>query len=268
MRVAAHADLACPDPNSVPASGLAPWSRPWMEPWRRAGQGTVRAMARGLPVWQALNDHAPAPVRFVPQADLPAGVAYERFIADSACCPVRDGWHDLFNGLCWNLFPATKRRLNQLQSTQIAQDGIRPTRGALRDALTVLDENAALLQAPDPLWDALVAKQWHRVFIELRPLWQQARLIVFGHALLEKLMTPRKSITAHVFRIGADSADLADWDTWLAGALTAEQLACRPFVHLPVLGVPGWWGPNEDPRFYHDPQVFRAPSTRPAVPTQ
>jgi hypothetical protein len=268
MPAAAHTNLACPDPDPDAAPDMAPWSRPWMAPWRNTGPGTVGAMARGQPVWQALNDHAPAPVRFVPQAELPAGVAYERFIADSACCPVRDGWHDLLNGLCWNLFPAAKRRLNQLQATEITQNGIRPTRGPVRDAITVFDENAALLQAPDALWDALVEKKWHRVFIDLRPLWQQSRLVLFGHALLEKLLTPRKSITAHVFRIGADSAELADWDTWLAGALTAERLASRPFAHLPVLGVPGWWGPNEDPRFYNDPQVFRAPSTRPAGPPQ
>jgi len=31
----------------------------------------------------------------------------------------------------------------------------------------------------------------------------------------------------------------------------------RPFVPLPVLGVPGWWPANDDLAFYDDPAVFR-----------
>jgi hypothetical protein len=34
-------------------------------------------------------------------------------------------------------------------------------------------------------------------------------------------------------------------------------LAAKPFANLPVLGVPGWWPPNEAPGFYQDPAVFR-----------
>ena len=33
--------------------------------------------------------------------------------------------------------------------------------------------------------------------LTLRPLWQEARLLLFGHALMEKLVAPRKAITAH-----------------------------------------------------------------------
>jgi len=55
--------------------------------------------------------------------------------------------------------------------------------------LTVFDENAAFLQAPDALWDALAAKDWQRLFVDLRPLWREAHLLLFGHALLEKLFT-------------------------------------------------------------------------------
>jgi hypothetical protein len=31
----------------------------------------------------------------------------------------------------------------------------------------------------------------------------------------------------------------------------------KPFLPLPVLGIPGWWAPNENPGFYDDTQVFR-----------
>ena len=239
------------------------WSAAWFAPWRGTGEVVVQSVAGGTPVWQALNRHLATPVQFVPQTELPAGVPYEQFIATTGRCPTRDGLHDLFNGLCWGLFPATKRRVNQLQAAQMAHDGIRPTRGAVRDALTVFDENAALLQAPDALWDALAHRQWEPLFGTLRPLWAQARLVLFGHALLEKLATPRKPVTAHVVRVpGSAGVDLHAWDAWLAAALGAPMLAARPFVPLPVLGVPGWWPANEEPDFYADTQVFRPAAVR------
>jgi hypothetical protein len=125
--------------------------------------------------------------------------------------------------------------------------GTRP----VRDAITLFDENAALLQAPDALWDALLAREWTRLFVDLRPLWAQARLVLFGHALTEKLVAPYKSITGHVYREPVPQGlgdDLAAWDAWLAARLTAGDLAAKPFTPLPVLGVPGWW-PETSRRF-------------------
>ena len=141
----------------------------------------------------------------------------------------------------------------------IKQTGIQPVRGPARDGLTVVDENAAFLQAPDALWEALAAKDWQRLFVDLRPLWAQARLVLFGHALMEKLVLPRKAITAHVYRAQAATFSIANLDAWMAADLSAEKLACKPFAHLPVLGVPGWWAANEDPAFYADASVFRLP---------
>ncbi|HCX81106.1 MAG TPA: DUF3025 domain-containing protein [Rhodoferax sp.] len=218
----------------------------------------------GLTVAQALNAAQRAPVQFVPQAELPAGMAYEQYIFDTGRVPTRDGLHDFFNGLCWLHFPLAKKKLNQLQAEQIAQTGIQPVRGPARDALTVFDENAALLVAPEPLWQALQAKEWEAVFVGLRPLWAQSTLLLFGHALLEKLVYPRKPITAHVFIARAAIESIADLDAWLAQTLSAPLLASKPFAHLPVLGVPGWWPDNAVPAFYADPSVFRVP--RPPAP--
>jgi hypothetical protein len=221
---------------------------------------------RALSLAQALSmqpSPAGGPV-FVPQSDLPPGTAYEQHIFTTGRVPTRDNQHDFFNGLVWLRFPLTKRRLNQLQAEQIAQAGIGQTssqvRGPVRDALTLFDENAALLQAPDAIWQALLARDWPRLFGALRPRWAEARLVLFGHALLEKLVTPYKSITAHVYRAPVPLTlgdDLAQWDAWLADRLTASELACKPFTPLPVLGVPGWWPANEDPAFYQDIKVFR-----------
>lgn len=235
------------------------WSAPWFVPVAAEGRAVQAALEAGEALPQALGATG-CPVRFVSQASLPPGLAYEQFIFESGCVPTRENLHDFFNGLCWRRFPATKQRLNRLQAAEIAACGVAAVRGPVRDALTLFDENAALLQAPPPLWDALLAREWHRLFVTLRPLWAQARLVLFGHALLEKLVAPYKSITAHVFAEPvplALGADLAAWDDWLARRLSAPALAPKPFTPLPVLGVPGWWPANDDPAYYADAGVFR-----------
>lgn len=237
------------------------WRQPWLEPWRDIGQLVAARVEAGLDLHQALNVASCAPVRFVEHASLPRSQPYESFVHATGNCPTRAGLHDFFNGLCWIRFPQTKRRLNHLQAQAIALAAPGAARGAVRDRLTVFDENAALLDAPQPLWDALAAKDWRRLCCDLRPLWAQARLVLFGHALLEKLVHPRKAITAHVYRTDAGSHELADLDAWVACSLSAAMLACKPFVHLPILGVPGWWPANEACGFYDDTDVFRQPRT-------
>jgi Protein of unknown function (DUF3025) len=203
------------------------WSCPWLAPLADAST-------------------QPAPVRFVAADALPQGEAYEAFIARTGAVPTRDNLHDHFNRLVWHRHPAIKQRLNQLQATEIAARGVGATRGALRDALTLFDENGALWpDAPSLLTQALAARDWHGLFVTHRALWREHRFEIFGHALLEQLATaPRKGLTAHVL--------LAD-----PLALTSAHWADKPFLPLPVLGIPGWWPANEDPAFYEDKQVFR-----------
>jgi hypothetical protein len=114
------------------------WARPWLAHCRALGAAAEHA-AQHRSVASALQVATAAPpVRFVAQGAL----------------------HDFFNGLCWLRFPQTKRALNRLQAAEIARAasaaGARP--GARR--LTVFDENGALLIAPPPLWDALLARDW------------------------------------------------------------------------------------------------------------
>lgn len=245
------------------APGLAQidWQAPWLAPVAVLGRQVVAQCQAGMLLPEALNARAPPaddlPVRFVPQSALPAGEAYESYIFNSKQCPTREGLHDFFNGLMWHSFPRTKARLNQLQAAQITAGGIGRVRGSVRDALTLFDENMAFLRAPEPLWEALLAKRWSVVFTELRPLWAQSYLVLFGHALLEKLVFPRKAITAHVLLVHPATDAHSDLDAWVAAALNPDQLAAKPFANLPVLGVPGWWSANEAPGFYQDPAVFR-----------
>ena len=241
------------------------WSRPWLAPWRQRGEAIAAQAAQAAQggLLKALNAASDASVcvaagrvRFVEPACQPAGEAYEAFVARTACIPTRNNQHDFFNALVWLALPAWKRRLNELQAEQIAHAGVAGTRGAIRDALTLFDENAALLQAPPGLIDALRARDWHTLFVTRREAWAQARITLFGHALLEKLTQPRKAITAHVWLL-PEGADLAS--PLALQQLTPERLADKPFLPLPVLGVPRWWPANEDAAFYADPAVFRRP---------
>lgn len=258
----ATVDAVCGIGNSAVAD--IAWQAPWLAAWRTQGEAVAERVQAGLPVHRALQWAPASPIRFVPQSALPAGVAYEQFIFDTGAVPTREHLHDFFNGLVWLHFPHAKRRLNQLQAAALAVHGVGAVRGPLRDALTLFDENGALLAAPEPLWQALAARDWQALFIDQRALWSQARLVLFGHALLEKLVLPRKPITAHVYRapVAIKNASIAGMDAWLAQALEPQTWACKPFVPLPVLGVPGWWPDNAQPDFYADPQVFR-PSRAP-----
>ncbi|MDB5850800.1 MAG: hypothetical protein JWP29_4552 [Rhodoferax sp.] len=245
-------------PPPLPPWPSVDWSRPWLAPFRTLGEPALARVLQGQPVADALNAAGDAPVRFVPQHALPPRLAYESFIFATGTVPSRDNLHDFFNGLVWQTCPATKARLNQLQAAEIAAQGQSPQRGAVRDALTLFDENAAFLIAPPALWQALADRAWQRLFVELRPLWAEARLLLFGHALLEKLVTPRKPITAHVYAVPmSGGVDMRGLDAAIAQSLSAEALARKPFFPLPVLGVPGWWLGNENFSFYDDPLVFR-----------
>ncbi|MEO8808408.1 MAG: DUF3025 domain-containing protein [Burkholderiaceae bacterium] len=233
------------------------WAWPWLAPLRGRGEAIAAQAAHGrlLEALNAASDSgvrvAAGCIRFVDPRCQPAGEAYETFVARTACVPTRNNLHDFFNALVWLAWPAWKRRLNEMQAAQIALDGVAATRGAVRDALTLFDENAALLQAPQALVDALRSRDWATLFVSRRGLWADARLTLFGHALLEKLTRPRKAITAHVWVL-PESVDVSVPDL-----LTPKRLAARPFLPLPVLGVPGWWPPNEDRSFYADASVFR-----------
>ena len=235
------------------------WSRPWLAPLRErgealAGQAAVQGVAAALDLAVFDLQLSAGPLRFVPQAELPPGEAYEAFIARTACVPTRENLHDFFNGLMWLSFPALKRRLNELQAEQLSRRGATGPRGAVRDALTLFDENAALLQAPFALIDALRRRDWQTLFVVRRTFWSEARLQLFGHALLEKLTQPRKPICAHVWVV----PEPVDAQEFLVEILTPDWLAGNSHLPMPVLGVPGWWPQNQAASFYDDPAVFRA----------
>ena len=232
------------------------WAAPWLADWRAVGEPIARQVAAGCAQAQALTAAGLAPVGFVPQTDLPEGQAYEDFIFAHGQVPTREGLHDFFNALCWMHFPQAKKRLNQLQAREIARAGVGQVRGPVRDAATVFDENACLIQPSDALWSALTEHRWLDALVGLRSEWAHTRVWTFGHAALEKAVQPYKSITVHLWRVPQDVPH-DRIDAWLAHDLTAEKLSGKPFSPLPMLGVPGCSPDNEAPGFDEDTSVFR-----------
>jgi hypothetical protein len=257
------------------------WSRPWYGSVHAAAQDIIaapdwRAALNAQAVAQALRNQRGLPLSFVPQENLPAGMAYEAFISAAGGVPTRENLHDFFNALVWLSFPRIKCQLNALQATQIALAGIGKSRGPARDAATIFDENAALIvvrEAPQgrALLDALRSHQWQNAFIGQRAAFgPHAEVWLFGHALMEKLVMPYKAITAHTRAVLVDAAYFAldhaarrDWiDRQVAQELAAQGLSASCFTPLPMLGIPHWWH-GQDQTFYRDASVFR-PQRRPA----
>jgi len=252
------------------------WTRPWYDTVRPAfarlaleGEDFLDAFNRSAASLGLLN-HAGLPLRFVPQEALPEGTAYEEFIGATGQVPTRDNLHDFFNGLVWQTFPLIKRQLNALQAAQIAQAGVGKSRGPARDAATIFDENAALLLvrasgAGRALVDELRGHCWLAALYEKRAMFgRDVQPWLFGHAMMEKLVAPRKAITAHTLVVFAPDEVFAlpfdarrGWiDAHVADRLAADTLATSSFTPLPVLGVPGWCD-GQDQDFYLDTTVFR-----------
>ncbi len=244
------------------------WQTPWLVPYKPIGQWLTEQVLLGSPVHVALNEvlvsnpNIDCPVRFVRQEESQGAAAYESFIWQTKSVPTRDNLHDFFNGLVWLHFPKIKARLNELQAAAIEAAGVTQHRGKLRDALTLFDENAAFLIEPkreSALVQAIRDKAWRHVFIDQRGAWRDAQLIIFGHALLEKLVSPRKAMTAHVFCPPVPICTLDD--AAISATLDAEHLATKPYAPLPVMGVPDWCLDNDDAAFYGDANVFRLAAT-------
>jgi hypothetical protein len=200
-------------------------------------------------------------------------VAYEtRIFVDGEVAMRIDGAgarHDLYNALAWLAWPRSKARLNALHAQALAGADPAAPRGPLRDAATLFDENAALWVGTDAgLEAALRGFDWQALFVVHRErLVASVRVHVFGHALLEKLESPFKAITAHAWplRVAPDTPP-RELDAALAASLEPGTLDARAFCPLPVMGLPGWCGANADPAFYNDAAVFR-PGRRGAAGT-
>ena len=233
-----------------------------------------------LPTTKPTQDNQAHALNFVSQDALPEGEAYERFIATTGNIPTRDNLHDLFNGSIWLTFPKTKALLNYYHMAEISNQGIGASRGRVRDTITVFDENGAVLVTSEPrIGEALIDFDWQASLIESRAQWDdpqhinsqsQAAVYIFGHALLEQLIQPRKPLCAHsiVIDVSQDffalslSTRMSCLDNKIAHymdkLLSQDDVTPRQLAPLPILGVPHFWAENADTGFYEDPYVFRS----------
>ena len=266
------------DAAEQPGVAAIDWSKPWFAQFAGRGRRWQLAALTGYAALLAEMNADAGQMRqttgrgqrlsFIAQDDLPAGAAYEAHIASTGCVPTRHNLHDFFNGSMWFAFPRIKAALNARQSAAIDALGVGPSRGGVRDTLTLFDENALLFTCADAgLSAALRGFDWQTLLVARRAAWgASCEVRCFGHALLEKLIAPFKSCTGHAWIVEVPSAyfewDAAARDAWLDEAVSAalldtDALTSRMFAPLPVLGIPGWWPENESPAFYDDVSVFR-----------
>lgn len=218
-------------------------------------------LAATMPVRTASDQ----PVRFVPPQD--DGLGYEERIARCGEVETRpDNWHDWFNGLVWLTFPRAKAALSARHAAELAPR--HAARGVARDAMTHFDECGAVVVAENPLLLELLAGfRWRELFVAHRAeLIAGLRVVVFGHATYEALLSPFRGLTAKCVLTEVApgwlrqplAEQLDEIDGWLAADLAAglhgNPRALQP---LPLLGLPGVVPENEDPAYYDDTWQFR-----------
>jgi len=251
------------------------WTDPWWDDYRPLLEQLGVA---GIPGTQQLNEWLPCgtvsgggkALRFVPAASIP-DVDYEKHIFETGEVSTReDNRHDLFNALCWCRLPKLKAAMNALHHAHLGeQHGSR--RGPQRDALTLLDESGAIVISRErALLEALSERDWRRAFVDLRQDWAaNTRVVICGHGLLEKLLTPYRAVTAHALLMQIDLTSERLHEEGFVNRLDArlaDQLhrgLCRSpadLSPLPLMGIPHWWPHGaQDAAFYNDRAVFRPP---------
>ncbi|MDF0605175.1 DUF3025 domain-containing protein [Neisseriaceae bacterium TC5R-5] len=218
---------------------------------------------------QRARAHAPTlatRLRFV--CDLIPDSYYEQHIAAHGEVPTRSrNWHDWFNALSWLAWPHSKQALNERHLRAIANGEKR--RGPRRDAATLLDECGVIVAiSDDAIGQLLQQMQWQALFITQRQSWQQQISVhTLGHALFESGLAPYigwcgKALLLHVnpdFFSLAPQQQQQQLDQQLARQLADDHFLSSPLslCPLPLLGIPGWYPPNEDPSFYLNHHYFR-----------
>ena len=132
----------------------------------------------------------------------------------------------------------------------------------LADRQYARSEDAAAQEEHQQILQSLVRRDWNEVFVTQREAWcSQLRVVVCGHALLEKFLMPYKAMTAHAYVIHDIGPNLPEKiDEWSGRALLAGRLFSAPasLSPLPLAGIPGWWAAGrQDQVFYEDQDVFR-----------
>lgn len=170
-----------------------------------------------------------------------------------------NSWHDFFNALVWHQFPHTKKAINQWQyQLQLSRQGTKQ-RTSAENMLTLFDENGCIVLSRNAdLLDLIRQHRWHELFWRQREsVERDLKVIVFGHGIFEKSLTPYVGLTAKCLLFIEKDSTPIDFvvDDFLNQR--GADLRTTDLFPLPLLGVPGWWPDNNDENFYANAKYFR-----------
>jgi hypothetical protein len=244
-------------------------TRTWPNPCGCVGAGPISRFLQSMCDERGIENARGVPLRLVSER---SDKAYEARIYADAEMHVRQGlWHDLLNLLAWLAFPETKAALNARHCERGAADPSTPRapRSRVRDALTLLDENGAIVASSDAsLLDLVRAFEWKQLFWHQRArLLRSMHMFTIGHGLAEKTLAPYIGLCAHsvLLAVPTDFNCLTRAQQVTAIDALAARLVRRgdsfvtpqALAPLPVLGIPGWWPDNGHESFYEDVGYFR-----------
>lgn len=166
---------------------------------------------------------------------------YDVRITRDARIPTREGcWHDLMNALVFRAFPLAKAALHARQAEELTRHldrhGALPSaRSRLQDVLAMLDEGGVLLAARPVDAERVRSAIAGGSSIETAG----ARVLVFGHALLEHavLGAPLPRAAPVVLEVPLPSAPLVALVPQLDEALAAYVRALTGGPTLPALAL-------------------------------
>jgi hypothetical protein len=130
------------------------------------------------------------------------------------------------------------------------------------------EDGMVVLSSDEELLDLLREFRWKELFWARRnSVQQRVRFLIFGHAMYEKARAPFVGMTgkALLFSVPEKTIRLQGSELNAAVDQLVATFAHDPeklvhgqvFAPLPVLGIPGWWSPNESGAFYDNTTYFR-----------
>lgn len=210
--------------------------------------------------------------QFVPQASFTDDKRYyEQIIFQDNIIPSRDNWHDFFNAFIWSQFSQCKAYLNRLhmQEIQLAQSP--KQRSKVRDRMTHFDEcGIVIVTCCEQFEQDLRAHDWQSVFLNGSYAWHTKTLpIIFGHAMWEMLMQAHIGLTAKAKVIVLSEDEIGRLATIKQERLYQEVDSIllgyfekglfqqnKPFLPLPILGIPNWSPFAQTSEFYQNQRYF------------
>jgi Protein of unknown function (DUF3025) len=219
---------------------------------------------------QAIATTSGQAISFAAQNVDPSADGYEAQIFTTGAVPTRPhSIHDLFNALVWLSFPLSKAAINARHMAASEPRSSAKNRGPVQDALTLFDECGVIVASDRPDLLQLIERfAWKELFWRQREsVVRHMRFFLFGHGLMEQMLTPYIGLTGKALLMNIESAWLEGNTDALLRHIDASSRAriASPacFVHgrellpLPLLGIPGWSRENERESYYDNVRYFR-----------